>query len=292
MSETRAGLLYAGSAFFIWGIVPFYFLVLKHVSAFEILAHRVFWSVLFLLPAAAVTSGLGIVRRVFAQPGALARFFLSAALIAANWVTFVWAVVAGRVLETSLGYFLTPQVNIFLGFVFLGERLRPLQWLAVALSVVGVSNQVLLVGELPWVSLVLAVTFGCYGLVRKQIAIDSINGLLIETLLALPFALGYFVYLFGAQRMVFGAAGTGLGTNLLLALLGLVTAIPLLLFTAGARRLRLVTLGFMQYLAPSMTFVEAVFLFGEPLGFGRAATFLLIWVAIAIYAFDSWRLSR
>jgi chloramphenicol-sensitive protein RarD len=185
------------------------------------------------------------------------------------------------VLETSLGYFITPQINVLLGFLFLGERLRRAQWLAVALAAAGVLNQVVMLGQLPWVSLVLAATFGVYGLFRKQIPVDPLTGLLIETAMIAPVALAYVLHLGRHGAMAFLHQGPL--TDGLLLLLGVVTAVPLLMFAAGARRLPLATVGFLQYLAPSMTFLLAVFVFGEPLGPARIITFALIWAGIALY---------
>lgn len=289
--HARAGVLYAGGAFFIWGMVPIYFRALGHVSPYEIIAHRVLWSVFLLALVQTLGRGFGPIRALIRQPRALAGLALTSALVTCNWLTFVWAVDAGRVLETSLGYFLTPKVNVLLGFLFLGERLRRTQWLAVALAAAGVINQIVLLGQLPWISLVLALTFGCYGLLRKMIDVDPVTGLLAETLLAAPLALGYLIYLASTGALAF--AHHGRQTDGLLVSLGLVTAVPLMLFAAGARRLRLATLGFMQYLAPSMTFLLAVFVFGEPLGAARALTFTLIWAGIALYALESvWGVRR
>lgn len=285
--RARSGVLFAGGAFFIWGIVPLYFARIRHVSPFEIIAHRVIWSVVFLSALVAGTRGLAPVRAVLRQPRMLGQLAVTSALVTGNWLTFVWAVNAGRVLETSLGYFITPQVNVLLGFLLLRERLRPLQWLAVAFATAGVLNQVWALGQLPWISLVLAVSFGCYGLFRKQIVVDSMTGLLIETILAAPFALAYLVFLWQRDALVFAAQSRVV--DVLLAFLGVLTAVPLMLFAAGAQRLRLVTLGFLQYIAPSMTFLLAIFVFGEHLGHAQTVTFVAIWIGIAVYAIDSVR---
>ena len=289
MTDRRAtlGVLSAAGAFFVWGMVPLYFRTLRSVSPFEIIAHRVLWSVLFLVLLVRLTRGFGQVRATFAQPRLVARLALTAALVTSNWLTFVWAVNAGRILDTSLGYFLTPQVNVLLGFLFLHERLRRAQWLAVLLALAGVLNQIWLLGQLPWISLVLALTFGSYGLFRKQIPVDAVTGLLVETAVAAPFALGFLLYLQRTGGL--GFAHRGRPTDALLAALGVVTAVPLLLFGAGARRLRLATIGFLQYLAPTMTFLIAVLVYREPLGVARVLTFAFIWAGIAVYAADSVR---
>jgi chloramphenicol-sensitive protein RarD len=286
-NPARAGLLYATGAFVTWGAAPLYFRALHAVPAFEIIAHRVLWSVAFLLLLLGVTRGFGPLRAVARQPRLLGRLALTSALIATNWLTFVWAVNAGRVLDTSLGYFMTPLVNVLLGLAFLGERLRRAQALAVVLAVAGVVNQIVSLGQLPWVSLVLALSFGTYGLLRKQTRVDSVTGLLVETLLAAPLALAYLFHLARAGALRF--AHQGRMSDGLLVLLGPLTAVPLMLFAAGAQRLRLATVGFLQYLAPSMTFLLAVFVFGERVGLARGVTFALIWAGIAIYALDNAR---
>jgi len=280
------GVLSGAGAFFVWGMVPIYFRALQGVSALEIIAHRVLWSVAFLVLLLSLTRGFGDLRATLGQPRTVARLALTSALVASNWLTFVWAVNAGRILDTSLGYFITPQVNVLLGFLFLHERLRRAQWLAVLLALAGVLNQVWLLGQLPWISLVLALTFGSYGLFRKQIPVDPVTGLAVETMLAAPLALGFLVYLWRAGGLAF--AHQSRATDALLVGLGVVTAVPLMLFAAGARRLRLATVGFLQYIAPSMSFVIAVVVYGEPLG-GRALTFILIWAGILVYAVDSAR---
>lgn len=283
-ASARLGVLLGAGAFFIWGLVPVYFRALHGVSALEIIAHRVLWSVLFLAGLLAVTRRFAALGAVLRQPRLVGRLALTSALVASNWLTFVWAVNAGRILDTSLGYFITPQVNVLLGFLILGERLRPAQWLAVLLALAGVVNQVFVLGQLPWISLLLAATFGCYGLFRKQIPVDAVTGLLVETLVAAPFALGYLVHLWRAGTMQFGHRGWDL--DVMLAGLGVVTAVPLMLFAAGAQRLRLATVGFLQYIAPSITFVLAVFLYGERLALPRLVTFALIWAGILVYALE------
>jgi chloramphenicol-sensitive protein RarD len=285
--RSRSGVLFAGGAFLIWGVVPLYFSALRTVSAYEIIAHRVLWSMLFLSLLLGVTGGFGEVRAVFRRPRLVGQLALTSTLVAGNWLAFVWAVNAGRVLETSLGYFITPQVNVLLASLFLGEKLRRTQWMAVALAAAGVVNQVLMLGRLPWVSLLLAGSFGCYGLLRKQIEVGPVSGLLVETLVATPVAVAYLGYLTVTGALAFRHGSPA--RDVLLVLLGVVTAVPLMLFAAGAQRLRLVTVGFLQYAAPSMTFLLAIFVFREPLGLARAVTFLLIWAGIAVYAVDSWR---
>lgn len=282
--EARIGAACAVSAYAIWGLVPLYFKAVAAVSAFEIIAHRVLWSLLLLAVILLVMrnrSGFALLRE---RPWLWARVGAAAFFVTANWLIFVWAVNAGRVLETSLGYYVNPLVSVLFAFLFLGERLRRVQWLALALAAAGVLNQVVLLGYLPWVSLALAFTFASYGLLRKRIPLDAVSGLFFETLLAAPLALAYLAYLAAAGRL--GFARGDLGLDLLVAASGVVTAVPLMLFAAGARRLPLTTMGFLQYLAPTLTFLLAVFVFGELFAPAQLLTFLLIWAGLALYSVD------
>ncbi len=281
------GLLYAAGAFVCWGAFPLYFKALEDIPALEVLAHRVAGTGLF---TALMLTGLRRwpeVASVFTHPRLLGTLALSACVISVNWGVFIWAIAANRVLEASLGYYINPLVSVLLGVVFLGEQLRTAQWAALGLAAAGVAFAVLAVGTLPWVALTLAFSFGCYGLIRKVVAVDSLPGLFVETVVLAPIALGYLAWL--------GEAGSGhfatvnAATTALLAAAGLVTALPLLLFVAGARRIRLSTLGLMQYLVPTMHFALAVFAFGEPFGAENLVVFALIWAALAIYTVDSLR---
>jgi len=283
----RAAAAAAALAYFIWGVVPLYFKWLAVVPAAEIIAHRILWSVPFIGLLLLAARRLGVLAGYLRQPRLLAVLAASMALLTVNWLVFVWAVNADRVLETSLGYFINPLVSILIGFLLLGERLRFWQRVAVALAAVGVANQVWQIGALPWVSLVLAVTFALYGLLRKRAPVDALNGLLIETLIATPLAAGYLFWAAAQGPLAFGARGTG--TDVLLALSGPVTAVPLMLFAFGARRLRLATMGFLQYIAPTLNFLMAVFVFREPLGCGQLLTFVLIWAGLAVYTADALR---
>ena len=282
--EARIGVACAASAYALWGLVPIYFKAVAAVSAFEIIAHRVLWSLGLLALVLAATrnrSGWAVLR---ADPALWGRVAFAAFLVTANWLVFVWAVNAGRVLETSLGYYINPLVSVLFAFAFLGERLRPLQLAALGCAALGVANQVAALGQLPWVSLVLAVSFAGYGLMRKRIPLDATSGLFFETLLAAPFALAYIAWLAGMDALGFGHFGAG--TDLLIALSGVVTAVPLVLFAAGARRLRLTTMGFLQYIAPTITFLLAVFAYGEPFSARQGWTFALIWSGLAFYSLD------
>lgn len=280
-SAERDGIAAALGAYVIWGLVPIFFKQLEVVPALEIIAHRVVWSLLLVGALLVLRSRLNAVWNAARNPRILARAAFGAALVMTNWLVFVWAVNAGRILETSFGYFITPLVSIVLAVLVLGERLRTRQWIAVSLACIGVALEGWRVGGLPWVSLALAITFGSYGLLRKQLPVDAAGGLLLETACATPFALGYLLWLGNA-----GSFGGVTATNLLLIATGPVTAIPLLLFAIGARRLPLATLGFLQYTAPSLTFLVAIFLYGEPMNLARLLAFAAIWAGLALYTVD------
>lgn len=282
--EARIGVACAVAAYAIWGLVPIYFKAVAEVSAFEIIAHRVLWSLALLAAVLGLTRNRSGFDALRANPALWGRVAFAALLVTGNWLVFVWAVNAGRVLETSLGYYINPLVSILFATLFLGERLRPMQVAALVLAALGVANQVLALGSLPWVSLALAFSFAGYGLMRKRIPLDATSGLFFETLLAAPFALAFLAWAAGQGALGFGCFG--LNTDVLVALSGVVTAVPLVLFAAGARRLRLTTLGFLQYIAPTLTFLLAVFVFGEPFSARQGWTFALIWSGLACYTLD------
>ncbi|TVS00155.1 MAG: EamA family transporter RarD [Rhodospirillales bacterium] len=276
------GLLFAAGAFGIWGLFPLYFKLLAMVPAVEVLAHRVVWSALFAGLLLTVLNRWREVIAVFADRRLLATLALSTAVITLNWGVFIWAVAADRVLEASLGYYINPLVSVALGVVVLRERLHRLQWAAVILAALAVAYEVLALGRVPWVSLTLAVSFGLYGLIRKVARVEPLAGLFVETLIAAPLALGYLLWLAAAGTGAF--AGSEPGITGLLALAGVVTALPLLLFVAAARRIRLSTLGLMQYLVPTLHFLLAVLVFGERLTADHLVTFIGIWIALALYS--------
>lgn len=283
-SSERDGITAALAAYTLWGLVPIFFKQLTAVPALEIIAHRVVWSLLLVGALLVLRGRLNAVWNAARDPRILARAALAAALVMTNWLIFVWAVNAGRILETSLGYFINPLFSILLGVLVLGERLRPRQWLAVALAGVGVALEGWRIGGLPWVSLALAATFGSYGLLRKQLPLDAAGGLWLETACATPFALGYLLWLGNFDNT--GSFGSDTGTSLLLIATGPVTAIPLLLFAIGARRLPLATLGFLQYTAPSLSFLVAILLYGEAMNLARLLAFAAIWTGLALYTAD------
>lgn len=283
----RAGFLLGVGAYALWGVMPLYFKALARVPATEIVAHRIVWSVLFLGLLATLARRWAAIRIAFATPRLVMILIATALLIAVNWLVFIYAVVSGHMLEGSLGYYLNPLVNVLLGVVLLKERLTRAQIFATFLAAAGVAVLAAGAGSALWISLTLAATFALYGFVRKVAPVDALEGLFIETVLLAPFAMAYLLWLDRAGTLAFGHLG--IGTDLLLALGGAVTAIPLLMFTAAARRLPYSTLGFLQYIAPSLQFLLAVTAFGEPLTTPHVVCFAAIWTALAIFTLDGWR---
>ena len=284
MSETGKGASYALGAYFIWGFIPLYFSLVDVLGPGEILAHRIIWSVLFLLVLVHIGNKWALLSRLIKVKACVGWLILSSILIASNWLTYVWALQNGQVIDTSLGYYINPMISVCLGIVFLGERLRPLQLVAVGIAGLGVVHEILVIGRLPVVALVLALTFGAYGLVRKKVAVDAVVGLLVETVLLLPFALLFFGYLVTRQENAFG--NTTIELDVLIIGLGLLTTMPLLFFGAAALRLPLSTLGFFQYLAPTIVLVLAVTWYGETFTMDRAVTFGLILTAVLLFSLE------
>lgn len=281
----NTGVLYALLAYTAWGLFPAFFKLLGHVNPFEVVMHRMLWSLLFLLCVLTVLRRWAWLRDVARQPWVLAAFGLSALLLSVNWSVYVWALQNAHVVDASLGYFILPLVNVAFGFAFLKERPSPVQWLAVAAAAAGVLWLTLQAGRLPWVALVLAFTFGIYGLLRKVAALGALEGLTLETLLFAPFSLGLLLWWawHGQGALVQGDAPT-MGWLLLA---GPLTAVPLLLFAAGARRIPMATLGVLQYISPSLQMGLGVWLYGEAFDPARAIGFYLIWLALVIYSLDS-----
>jgi chloramphenicol-sensitive protein RarD len=282
--ETRLGLVYGALAFVIWGLTPMYWKLLIHVPAAEILAHRVVWGLFVVAGWMSLQGRWPELAAAVKRPRTVAALALSTVLIGINWGLFVWAVNTGRVLSTSLGYFINPLVSVVLGLAVLGERLNRRQWIAVALAAAAVTILTIRQGHLPWISLVLAVSFALYGLLRKTMRANAVVGLTFETMALAPLAAAFL--LLQKQRGVaaFGFQGTEI--NVLLVTAGVVTVVPLILFTLGVRRLPLSTAGLLQYIAPTCTFVLAVFLYREPFSAAHAVSFALIWIALGIYTFD------
>lgn len=276
-------------AYAMWGFFPIYWKLLDSVPPFEILAHRILWSVVFVFVLLAMTGGLRTSLAHLRDARIRRLLFLSTALIATNWGVFIWAVSDSRIQDASLGYYINPLLNVVIARIFLGERQRPLQAVAVALAAAGVLWLTIAQGSLPWVSLVLALTFCLYGLVRRSVTVSAVDGLAIETSLTVPLVLIYLATL----DPPFGKLLTADGLTLALIIgSGVVTSVPLLAFAGAARRLRFTTLGMIQYLAPSLQLVCAVLLYDETFGFDQIVTFSLIWVAVALYVFDSVRFAK
>lgn len=272
-----------------WGFAPLYFKLLQAMPAQEILVHRIIWSVLVLCILVVVSGKLRQVRAAAINLKVMAILLVSGLLLATNWLIFIWAINNEHLLEGSLGYYINPLFNVFLGRLFLQERLRPLQKAAVALAFTGVALLIISFGQVPWIALSLAISFGIYGLLRKKVAVDSLPGLLLETMMMLPFALVYWV---GFSSEMSNLSTNSLSLNITLICAGIVTTAPLLCFTAAARRLRYSTLGFFQYLGPSIMFIMAVWWFNEPLNQAKIITFIFVWLALALFSFDSYRAYR
>lgn len=290
--SSRSGALAAIGAYTLWGLTPIYFRMVDAAPALEIVAHRVIWSSLLLASVLALVGRLETVRAALRNRSLAHTLLASALLITSNWLIFVWAVNQGRILDASLGYYINPLISIALGALFLGERLRRMQLAAVALAAAGVANELITLGELPWISLSLATTFGFYGLLRKRTAVDAGSGLLIETLWLSPFAIAWLLWSASAEQLAFATPGTATLSALLVAA-GAVTTLPLLLFAYGAKRLTLATQGFIQYLAPTINLALAVLVYDEKVGTAKLLSFALIWSGLLIYSADIWlRMNR
>ncbi|WP_281545935.1 EamA family transporter RarD [Grimontia sp. SpTr1] len=285
--QTRRGVMLALGAYTMWGVAPLYFKALTDVPPMEVLVHRVIWSFFFLALILHTSGGLARVKLLLKDKKRLGLLTITAVVIAANWLIFIWAVKNDLMLDASLGYYINPLINVVLGMVFLGERFRKLQWVAVTLAFLGVAIQVITFGSLPWVALVLACSFGCYGLLRKKINVDAATGLFIETLVLMPVSLIYLLFI--ASSTTSDMMQNNWGLNLLLIAAGVVTTLPLLCFNGAATKLRLSTLGFFQYIGPTIMFMLAVGLYNEPFTTDKATTFAFIWTALAIFTFDAVR---
>ena len=278
------GVAATAAAFLIWGLFPLYIVGLSSVSAMQITAHRVVWSCVFVLALLAFRREIGSIGQALKRPGVLLRLAGSAILVSVNWLAFVWAINNGQTVEVSLGYYINPLLNVVLGILVLNERLNRVQWIVVAIATAGVAYLTLMTGKVPWVALTVASSFGVYGLIRKVAKVEALPGLAIEMLLLAPFAVGYLIWCEVQGIGTFGHAGPMVETLLVLSCV--VTATPLALFAYGARLLPYSTVGILQYIAPSLQLLCAVFVFGEPFQHARAVGFVLIWVALVIYAID------
>jgi chloramphenicol-sensitive protein RarD len=285
---SQKGLVAALISFVIWGVLPIYLKPLHAVDSFQIVAHRVAWSCVLVILWMLARGELGDLRKPLTNPAMLGRLAITAVLISVNWIGYVWGVGHGHVVETSLGYFINPLINVLLGVIVLRERLNIAQWSAVALAGIAVVYLGVIAGAPPWIALTVATSFGVYGLMRKVIRVDALPGLATETLVLMPFALGYLIW---CEAHGTGALGhSGWGVDALLVGCGPITAVPLFLFAYGARLIPYSTLGLLMYLAPSLQLLSGIFLYHEPFSAARAFGFALIWVALLIYAGDGlWR---
>jgi chloramphenicol-sensitive protein RarD len=283
----KPGLLAAALAYGLWGVFPIYIKQIAHVDAVQVVAHRSLWSLVFVFALLAIWRRLAWLKVALTDRHTLRVFAASAALLSVNWGVYVWAVSAGRIVDASLGYFINPLVNVLLGVLVLGERPRPVQWVAVGMAALGVAWLIVGAGEWPWIALVLALSFGTYGLLRKTAPLGATEGLGLETLMQAPVAIAVLAWAMWQGHAAMSPADPATSAWLLLA--GPFTAIPLLLFAVAARQLTLATLGLMQYLGPTIQFLLGVFVYDEPFTSQRAVGFALIWGALALYSGESWR---
>ena len=283
--EERSALIAGFAAFGAWGLIPIYWKLFKSVSALEIIAHRLIWTTLFLAVLLSWQQRWPEVRQAIQSRRALFYCIASGLAVSINWLVFIWAVNINRVVETSLGYFMTPLVNVLLGAIFLRERLTRWQFVSVLLALVGVLNLTLGYGKFPWIAVILCLSFGIYGLLRKKSGTRPIPGLFLETTLLTPVALIYLVILQRGSGLIFGQINWSFG--LLLVTTGIVTGLPLVWFGHAARHLRMTTIGFLQYLSPSGSFLLGVFLYHEPFTRNHLITFSLIWMALAIFTTEA-----
>jgi len=288
--ETKKGIIFAILAYGMWGLAPLYFKQLLDIPAYEILAHRALWSFIFIAILLTVFKLWDNVKEVLSKQKNVLLLCCTTAFISVNWLTYIWAVNNNHLLDASLGYFINPIINVLLGMIFLAERLRKLQWVAIILAAVGVLVQLFTIGYLPWIALVLSCSFGIYGLMRKKLHLNALVGLFIETLLMLPIAA---IYLFNfADSATSNLGDNSLYLTILLVSAGIITTLPLLCFNNAAIRLPLSTLGFFQYIGPTIMFVLGAVLYGEEINPATFTTFMFIWAALVVFSFDGFRASR
>ena len=285
-----AGIAFGLLAYGIWGFFPLYFHQLSHIAPMDILANRALWACLFVSLLLTLGQQWGKVRNILGRPRQIAMLSLAALLVGSNWLMFLWAVAHQQVVASSLGYFLTPLVNVLLGLLVLKERLNAKEWLAIGLAIAAVGNELVALGTLPWISLFLAGSFGIYGLLRKQVPVDAISGLWLETMAMLPICLLYAGWQAEQGHAVFTLVD-GTSTALLIGS-GILTALPLMAFAAATQRLDLATVGMLMYINPTMQFVTAIFVFGEPLQPARLTSFALIWLGLFIFSWSAWEKYR
>lgn len=291
MSDKTLGQIYAVFAFLFWGAIsPIYFKQVGSVDAFEVLMHRVIWSFILLIPLLFLTKQVEVFKITIKDIHKVKYLFFSTIFISINWLIFIWAVSNNKIMEASLGYYINPLVNVLFGFLFFNEKMTKNQYIAIFIAFLAVLYQLISLGSIPIVSLILAFSFAIYGMIRKKVHIGSIVGLFIETLILMPFALGFFYYMILNNSMSFLHAGSYI--SIMLTLGGFATIIPLLLFNGAATRMKLTTLGFYQYIGPTCAFFVALFMYNEEFTFDNLVTFSLIWLALIIFSIDSFRKSK
>lgn len=287
MSNERLGQLYAVMAFLFWGgISPIYFKQIDAIEPFEVLLYRVIFSVITLLPFFFFKKEFQSFLSVIADFKKLKYLFISTIVVSTNWLIFIWAVTNEKILEASLGYYINPLINVLLGFIFFSERMTKNQYIAIFIATIAVLYQFFALGYVPITSIALAVTFGIYGMIRKKVNVGSITGLFVEVLILLPFSLGYLIYM-DVNTTIELFKNSSFYFLFMLSLTGLVTVIPLLLFNGAATRMKLATLGFFQYIGPTVAFLVAVFIYNEEFNFDKLVTFVLIWIALIFFSLDS-----
>lgn len=289
-SSTHQGLITGLLAYTIWGFFPLFFHLLRSVASFDVLMHRVIWSFLFVLLIMLILRRHQRLIDAIRTPGILSKLLLSALLVSSNWLVFIWAVSEGRVVESSLGYFITPLISVFLARVFLGERLNHWQQFAIILAVTGLIWLVFKLGYLPWISLALAISFGWYGLVRKQVPVDTLTGLTLETAMMLPVAITYWIVVTTMDKGGFFDQDQQL--TFILMLSGVVTALPLLLFASATKKMSLSAIGFMMYINPTLQFISALYILGEPFNTNQFIGFSFIWCALIVFSIGSIKAAR
>ncbi len=283
MSSSRAGFFFAFSAYFIWGLLPLFWKLTDHLDAVEVTAHRALWSVPFAAIICWLLGRTGDILPTLKSPKKVLTLFVSSCLVSVNWGVFIWAITVDRVLDTALAYYINPLFSVLLGFVLLGDRFSRLQFVAILLAAAAVIMLTVVGGQFPWISVLLAITFAFYGLIRKTVDVGPTQGFLVEVLLILPFTVGIVVWkvLGGNSALLASPSDTSL-----MLLAGPATAIPLMLFASGARRLRLSTIGLMQFMVPTMLFLLSVFVFGEEMRTEQLYAFIMIWIALVLYAWS------
>ncbi len=290
LTQQQIGTIFAILAFTFWGLVPIYFKQVSSVDPFEVLSHRIIWSVVVLLFLLLITRRFHTIKPIFRDLSQLKYLFLSALFVSLNWLIFIYAISIDKILETSLGYFINPLIYVFLGYLVFQEQMTANKKISIFIVFVAVSLEVISFGKLPLIALSLAGLFALYGMIRKKVNISSIPGLFVETLLMLPFALAFLSYQFFTQNNSFLAGDSYISFMLLLA--GVVTVLPLLWFNSGVTRISLSSVGMLQYIGPTLSFIIAVYLYGEPLNAEKMVTFGLIWIAILLFSWDSLRQNR